>query len=183
MAVPIAVPCARSSPRLSPASTTRWEARGRTILSASDRRSQSHGHRQPDARQLLRRRRLRDLLESVAFAQRLAGQGADLLDVGGESTRPGAEPVSLEEELRRVIPVVRGARRAARDPDLDRHHQGRGRPRWPWPPGPRSSTTSARWPPIPTWPRSPPRPGPASSSCTCKAPPPPCRPTLLIRMS
>ena len=34
--------------------------------------------------------------------------GADLLDVGGESTRPGAEPVPLEEELRRVVPVVRG---------------------------------------------------------------------------
>jgi dihydropteroate synthase len=44
--------------------------------------------------------------ESVAFALRLAAQGADLLDLGGESSRPGALPVSLEEELRRVIPVV-----------------------------------------------------------------------------
>jgi dihydropteroate synthase len=35
-------------------------------------------------------------------------EGADLVDVGGESTRPGAEPVAAEEELRRVIPVVRG---------------------------------------------------------------------------
>ncbi|MEO6519847.1 MAG: dihydropteroate synthase, partial [Pseudoxanthomonas sp.] len=34
------------------------------------------------------------------------GQGADLLDIGGESTRPGAQPVSAEEELRRVIPVI-----------------------------------------------------------------------------
>jgi dihydropteroate synthase len=45
--------------------------------------------------------------ESVAFALRLAAQGADILDFGGESTRPGADPVSLDEELRRVIPVVR----------------------------------------------------------------------------
>jgi len=35
-------------------------------------------------------------------------QGADILDIGGESTRPGAEPVSEEEELRRVIPVIEG---------------------------------------------------------------------------
>ena len=38
---------------------------------------------------------------------RLAAQGADLVDVGGESTRPGAERPSVEEELRRVLPVVR----------------------------------------------------------------------------
>ena len=35
--------------------------------------------------------------------------GADILDVGGESTRPGAEPVPLDEELRRVLPVVEAA--------------------------------------------------------------------------
>lgn len=39
---------------------------------------------------------------------RLASEGADCLDVGGESTRPGADPVSVDEELRRTIPVVRG---------------------------------------------------------------------------
>jgi dihydropteroate synthase len=38
----------------------------------------------------------------------LVAEGAHILDVGGESTRPGAEPVSVEEELRRVVPVVRG---------------------------------------------------------------------------
>jgi len=43
---------------------------------------------------------------AVAQGQRQAAAGADLLDVGGESTRPGSEPVSLGEELRRVIPVV-----------------------------------------------------------------------------
>jgi dihydropteroate synthase len=44
---------------------------------------------------------------AVAHALELVQQGADLLDVGGESSRPGAEPVSAEEELRRVLPVVR----------------------------------------------------------------------------
>lgn len=39
-------------------------------------------------------------------ARRMAEEGADLIDVGGESTRPGAEPVSPDEELRRVLPVI-----------------------------------------------------------------------------
>ena len=43
---------------------------------------------------------------AVAHALKLAAEGADLLDVGGESTRPGAQEVSLEEELRRVVPVI-----------------------------------------------------------------------------
>ena len=43
---------------------------------------------------------------AVAHGLRLAGEGADALDIGGESTRPGADEVSLEEELRRVMPVV-----------------------------------------------------------------------------
>lgn len=43
---------------------------------------------------------------AIAHGLRLAAEGADILDVGGESTRPGAEPVPVEEELRRVVPVV-----------------------------------------------------------------------------
>ena len=43
---------------------------------------------------------------AVAHGLRLAEEGADMLDVGGESTRPGAEDVPLDEELRRVIPVI-----------------------------------------------------------------------------
>jgi dihydropteroate synthase len=45
---------------------------------------------------------------AVAHGRELAAAGAEILDVGGESTRPGAEPVSAEEEMRRVVPVVRG---------------------------------------------------------------------------
>jgi dihydropteroate synthase len=43
---------------------------------------------------------------AVAHGLRLTEEGADILDIGGESTRPGAEEVSVEEELRRVIPVI-----------------------------------------------------------------------------
>jgi dihydropteroate synthase len=45
---------------------------------------------------------------AIGHAQRLTQEGADILDVGGESTRPGAQPVSAEEELRRVLPVLEG---------------------------------------------------------------------------
>src|SRR5260370_10419416 len=43
---------------------------------------------------------------AVAHGIELAEQGADVLDVGGESTRPGAAPVPADEDLRRVVPVV-----------------------------------------------------------------------------
>jgi dihydropteroate synthase len=43
---------------------------------------------------------------AVAHGLQLVAEGADLLDIGGESTRPGAAPVALEEELRRVVPVI-----------------------------------------------------------------------------
>jgi len=45
--------------------------------------------------------------EAVSHARRLADEGADLIDIGGESTRPGAAPVSADEELQRVIPVLK----------------------------------------------------------------------------
>ncbi|HEY7157802.1 MAG TPA: dihydropteroate synthase [Gemmataceae bacterium] len=51
--------------------------------------------------------RFLDTDAAVAHALRLAEQGADLLDIGGESSRPGAQPVPLEEELSRVLPVIR----------------------------------------------------------------------------
>jgi dihydropteroate synthase len=45
--------------------------------------------------------------QAITHARRLAEEGADILDIGGESTRPGAEPVSEDEELRRILPVLR----------------------------------------------------------------------------
>jgi dihydropteroate synthase len=50
--------------------------------------------------------RYADLDSAVAHAVRMAGEGADLIDVGGESTRPGAVRVAAEEECRRVLPVI-----------------------------------------------------------------------------
>jgi dihydropteroate synthase len=44
--------------------------------------------------------------EAINHARRLADEGADIVDIGGESTRPGAAPVSEDEELNRVIPVL-----------------------------------------------------------------------------
>ena len=44
--------------------------------------------------------------QAVAHARRLAGEGADILDIGGESTRPGAQAVGLDEERQRVLPVL-----------------------------------------------------------------------------
>ena len=48
--------------------------------------------------------------EAVEHARVLVAEGAHILDIGGESTRPGAAPVPVDEELRRVIPVVRAVR-------------------------------------------------------------------------
>ncbi len=47
---------------------------------------------------------------AVAHGNALASAGADILDIGGESTRPGAEPISMKEELARILPVVKGLR-------------------------------------------------------------------------
>lgn len=53
---------------------------------------------------------------AVAHGLALAAEGADILDVGGESTRPGALPVDWREELRRVVPVIRALARQVRVP-------------------------------------------------------------------
>ena len=47
---------------------------------------------------------------AIDHGLKLADEGADILDIGGESTRPGSDPVALDEELRRVIPVIEGLR-------------------------------------------------------------------------
>ena len=117
------------------------------------------------------------LADTDAAVQCGAGDGRDgaaLVDVGGESTRPGADPVPLDDERERVLPVVRALAAALPGPDLRRHLQGaRWRPRR-LPRGPTWSTTSRlcawtrrwwRWCGTPTarW-----------SSCTCSASPRPC---------
>lgn len=65
--------------------------------------------------------------QAIEHGLRLAGEGADIIDIGGESVRPGAPPVPLDEELRRVIPVVEGlAAKGGASPilSLDSRHAG-----------------------------------------------------------
>ncbi len=112
---------------------------------------------------------------ALRHARRMIEEGAAIIDIGGESTRPGAAPASLDEELDRVVPVIEALRRESSvfisvdtsKPEVMRaacdgwrgHHQRRAR----------AAANPARWP----------RPhalGPASASCTCKASRAPCRP-------
>ncbi len=58
--------------------------------------------------------RFLDAGRAVEHGLRLLEEGADILDIGGESTRPGAEPVPAEEELRRVLPVLKSLRSQTR---------------------------------------------------------------------
>src|SRR4051794_39095037 len=60
--------------------------------------------------------RFLDPAAAVEHGLRLVAEGADLLDVGGESTRPGSRPVPEDEELRRVLPVVAGLAKQVRVP-------------------------------------------------------------------
>lgn len=57
-----------------------------------------------------------NVTSAVERAKQMEAEGADLIDIGGESTRPGHDPVPLEEELRRVIPVIAAVRQAVRLP-------------------------------------------------------------------
>jgi len=52
---------------------------------------------------------------AVSHALKLIDEGADIIDIGGESTRPGSDPVSVEEELRRTIPVIKNIIKERKD--------------------------------------------------------------------
>lgn len=54
--------------------------------------------------------------KALARGRQMAAQGADLIDIGGESTRPGAKPLSEEEEIRRVVPLIQALRREIKVP-------------------------------------------------------------------
>jgi dihydropteroate synthase len=60
-----------------------------------------------------------DAQAAIAHARELVGEGADIVDIGGESTRPGAEPVAAVEELRRVLPVIEGIADAGAQVSID----------------------------------------------------------------
>ena len=58
--------------------------------------------------------RFLDAAAALAHARRLIAEGAEMIDIGGESTRPGADPVSEAEEIARVVPVIQAIRRESR---------------------------------------------------------------------
>ncbi|RKP45396.1 dihydropteroate synthase [Cohnella endophytica] len=57
-----------------------------------------------------------EVAAAVERAKQMAADGADIIDIGGESTRPGHDPVPVEEELRRILPVIRAVREHVRLP-------------------------------------------------------------------
>jgi dihydropteroate synthase len=59
-----------------------------------------------------------DKEKAVEHALRMQDDGADIIDIGGESTRPGAKSVTLKEEIKRVVPVI-SACKEGQHPDLD----------------------------------------------------------------
>ena len=64
--------------------------------------------------------------EAISNAQMMIQAGAEIIDIGGESTRPGSQPVSIEKELERVIPVISGIREVEPSVSISidtRHHQ------------------------------------------------------------
>ena len=56
-----------------------------------------------------------DPQKALERAKEMLSQGADIIDVGGESTRPGSETIAIDEELKRVIPVVDGIKKELPD--------------------------------------------------------------------
>ena len=70
--------------------------------------------------------RQQSLDEAIQNGSSMISAGAEILDIGGESTRPGSDPVSIEEELNRVIPVISGLRALSSTIEISidtRHHE------------------------------------------------------------
>src|SRR5436190_475139 len=82
----------------------RWEVRGRSLDFARIPLLMGIVNTTPDS--FSDGGRFLEIETAVAQALRLVSEGADIIDVGGESTRPGAEPVAAVDELRRVVPVI-----------------------------------------------------------------------------
>jgi len=84
----------------------RWDARDRPILAENERVPRVMGIVNVTPDSFSEGGRFFTPLAAAEHARALIREGATLLDLGGESTRPGSEPVPLDEELRRVLPVV-----------------------------------------------------------------------------
>src|SRR5262249_20172139 len=84
----------------------RWEALGRTFVSPSDRSPRVMGVLNTTPDSFSDGGRFATLEAALTNAREMVAEGVDILDIGGESSRPGAEPVPLDEAIRRVVPVV-----------------------------------------------------------------------------
>ena len=62
-----------------------------------------------------------DPARAIARGVEMEQEGADIIDIGGESSRPGSEAIPEEEEIRRVVPVIEGVAENRPDSDLRRH--------------------------------------------------------------
>jgi dihydropteroate synthase len=93
---------------------TPWMARGRRLAGDGRPRVMGIVNTTPDSFSEAGQRL--DPARAVALGRNLAAEGADILDIGGESSRPGALPVTAEEELRRVLPVVEALGRCVETP-------------------------------------------------------------------
>src|SRR6266851_2234398 len=56
-----------------------------------------------------------DVVKAVSRVEQMIREGADIIDIGGESTRPGSAPISPEEELKRIVPIIGAIRRKLGD--------------------------------------------------------------------
>ena len=81
---------------------------------------------------------------ALAQGRAMAGAGAEILDIGGESTRPGAAEVPVADEIARTAPVIAALRGRLVRADVDRHPQGGGGARRRWRRAPASSTMCRR---------------------------------------
>ena len=59
-----------------------------------------------------------DVAKAVARVEQMIEEGADIIDIGGESTRPGSAPISPEEELKRIIPIIGAVRKKLGDKSI-----------------------------------------------------------------
>ena len=58
--------------------------------------------------------RFNDIEAAIKHAKRMVAEGVDIIDIGGESTRPGHNPVSEEEEIKRVVPIIEALKQGTR---------------------------------------------------------------------
>ena len=146
-------------------------------LTRALRARRARRRRQRHARLVLRRRALpRHRRRRSRRGARLAAEGAAIVDVGGESTRPGAEPVPAADELARVLPVIEGlaAEGIAVSIDTSKAEVAQRRARRGRRARQRRHGAARR---SRAWRASSPRPAPTSASCTCSASRARCRTT------